>query len=231
MNDNPMKPFAIVHENAPVILVGAGQLYPNDLSDSLTFGKIIVAADGGAEAVLAAGYMPDAIIGDMDSQPSDKRLEGLIHHIPEQDSTDFDKALRSISAPLILACGFTGKRIDHSLAVLTALMTAQEQLCVVVGEESVIALCPPRIAFDLPAGSVFSVFPMQNTSATSTGLKWPLEGVDLGPTRRIGTSNEVSGPVEITVDDPHLIVIVPRAALAELVRALRAAPAQWPARV
>ena len=46
-----------------------------------------------------------------------------LHPIPEQDSTDFDKCLRHIAAPLVLGVGFLGGRVDHELAAFSTLVT------------------------------------------------------------------------------------------------------------
>jgi thiamine pyrophosphokinase len=221
--------FPIVSSDAPIILVGAGQLYPNDLTDSLTYSQRIIAADGGAAAVLAAGHIPEIVIGDMDSVPNDTRLEGRIHQIAEQDSTDFDKALRSVSAPLVLALGFTGRRLDHGLAVMTSLARAPQSACIVVGEESIVFLCPPLLDMDLPRDSVFSLFPMAQLSATSQGLKYPLNGLTFAPDAQIGTSNAVTGPVRVVPSDPKMLVILPRAALAQVIKLLQQSGAKWPA--
>ena len=40
--------------------------------------------------------------------------------IAEQVTTDFEKALYSTRAPVTVALGMTGKRLDHTLAALDA---------------------------------------------------------------------------------------------------------------
>lgn len=49
-------------------------------------------------------------------------LAGRVHHLAEQESTDFDKCLRNIRAPFVLALGVAGARIDHGLAVMNGLV-------------------------------------------------------------------------------------------------------------
>ena len=48
-------------------------------------------------------------IGDIQTQLA----PGVLRPITEQDSTDFEKCLRRISAPEILGFGFLGARVDH----------------------------------------------------------------------------------------------------------------------
>ncbi len=82
----------IVHSDAPVTLVGGGELETKTLLQALQLAPRLVAADGGATAALDAGHIPEAVIGDMDSlRPEDRaRLDaGSIHQIDEQDRHRF----------------------------------------------------------------------------------------------------------------------------------------------
>jgi thiamine pyrophosphokinase len=220
----------IVRSSVPVTLVGGAELRPGDLTTALGLAPTLVAADGGAGALLAAGLMPEAVIGDMDSLPAAAAtaFAGRLHRIAEQETTDFDKALRHIAAPLIIAVGVTGGRFDHELAVMHTLVRRPDQTCIVLGAESLTFVCPPVIDLDLPAGTVFSLFPMGAVGVISDGLQWPTEGLGFAPDRVIGTSNAVTGPVRLLADGPRMLVILPRDTLPEVVRALTAVPATWP---
>ena len=69
-----------------------------------------------------------------------------------------------------------------------------------------------------------SVFPLRRVQARSTGLEWKLDGLTMQPGGQIGTSNRALGPVEIWVDQPGLLALVPRHHLAAVMQALLAAP-------
>jgi thiamine pyrophosphokinase len=108
----------------PLTLVGGGVASLQDLLEAMTYAPTCIAAVGGAQLALEAGVELAAVIGDFDSigqclsqVPVERRI-----HISEQDSTDFDKAMRYISAPLVIAIGFTGGRLDHQLAALNVLV-------------------------------------------------------------------------------------------------------------
>lgn len=227
--------MSIVHSDGPVTLVGGAALGAEDLAEALRVAPVLVAADGGAGAVLAAGLIPAAVIGDMDSlsAAAAAAFADVLHPLAEQDTTDFDKALRHIAAPLVLAVGVTGGRFDHELAVMHALVRHPSRRCVVIGAQSLVFLCPPDLRLDLPVGTVFSLFPMGRVGALSQGLAWPTAGIAFAPDVAIGTSNAVTGPVTVQPDAPLMLVIVPRAALAAVVRALAGqdgpACAPWPA--
>ncbi|WP_299935362.1 thiamine diphosphokinase [uncultured Pelagimonas sp.] len=223
----------IVHALSPVLLVGGGECAEDALTNAMKVSQTIVAADGGAAEVLARGRMPDSVIGDMDSLDPALQAQlapGVLMHIAEQDSTDFDKCLRHIEAPLIEAHGFLGARVDHQLAALTVLVRRSDQCCVLVGAHDVVLVAPPRLVLDLPIGMRFSLFPMAEVTGRSEGLRWPIDGIEFSPDGRIGTSNEVTGPVTLEMDGPGMLIILPPEALPQVTLTLSQSAARWPAR-
>jgi thiamine pyrophosphokinase len=212
-----------------VTLVGGGPLSDADLSTALMLAPSLVAADGGADRCLRAGLRPLAVIGDMDSlSPEAARLlADRLHPVAEQDSTDFDKALSRIDAPLVLALGFVGGRLDHELAALHSLLVRAERPCLLLGPESLCLHAPPRLDLPLEPGTPVSLFPLAPVRARSSGLRWPTDALLFDPAARIGTSNEATGPVALHPQGRGMLVILPRAALASTVAALLAAP-RWP---
>lgn len=223
----------IVYSEDPVLLVGGGDCPQEALTKALMASHLVVAADGGAARVLALGVMPDLVIGDMDSLDPALQAQlapGVLHHISEQDSTDFDKCLRNIDAPLVLAHGFLGARVDHQLAAFTVMVRRAERRCVLVGADDIVLVAPPRLALALPIGMRVSLFPMGTVSGRSKGLRWPINGIEFAPNGRIGTSNEVSGPVELSFDGSQMLLILPPEALPALLEGLNGADADWPVR-
>ncbi len=220
----------IVHSSETITLVGGAPSQAESLHQALEFGPRLVAADGGAGAALAAGYMPEAVIGDMDSLLATDRARipaGRIHQIDEQDSTDFDKCLSRIEAPLILAVGFTGARLDHQLAAYNALVRHHRQRCILIGPEEVILLAPPSLRLDLADGDIVSLFPFAAVEAKSEGLQWPVGGINFAPDGQVGTSNRATGPVWLAVTAPKMLLILPRRVLGTLVETLLARPYGW----
>jgi len=214
----------IVQTNEMVTLLGGGQMAPGDLQAALAHAPFLVAADGGADRALAAGLMPEAVIGDFDSL-SDAARQAIpderLHKIAEQETTDFDKCLRLVEAPLMLGVGFMGKRLDHKLAALAGLVRAPARRCILIGPNDIAFLCPPDLRLELEPGSRFSLFPMGPVRGESRGLTWPIGGIDFLPGGRIGTSNRVEeAVVELTMEAPLMLVILPRAALGAAVSAL-----------
>lgn len=206
----------IVQSSDGVTLIAGGPVRARDLAAALALAPVLVAADGGADRALALGVEPVAVIGDFDSisAAAQARLAGRLHPVPEQESTDFDKALRAIRARFVLALGVLGGRVDHELAALSTLVRGQDAPVIALGREDVMFAGPPRLRLDLRAGDRLSLFPMAAVTGTSRGLQWPIDGIGFAPGGRIGTSNRVAaGPVELAFDGPGMLVILPQARL------------------
>ncbi len=220
----------IVQIIEPITLIGGSKYSRQSLDRALSIAPYVVAADGGANLALAHGIVPKAVIGDLDSLSRASR--GLIpatslHEIPEQDSTDFDKCLRSIQAPLILAVGFTGARTDHHLATFNTLVRHPQRRCLLIGETDLIFLAPPSLNLDLPPGCRLSLFPMGAVEGISDGLRWPIAGINFAPDGRVGTSNQATGPVHLSFTSPKMLVITPVDMFDPVVAALQDTLPTW----
>nr|WP_255599364.1 thiamine diphosphokinase [Hasllibacter sp. MH4015] len=218
--------------NAPLLLVGGGPLPGDTFAFARARCEKVVAVDGGAAAILDLGAIPEAVIGDMDSLPDAARAaipDAHLVHIAEQDSTDFDKALRSVDAPMVLAVGVTGARLDHELAVFHSLIARPDRRVIVVGEEDVVLHLPRAIDLHLPPGTRVSLFPMDGVRVSITGLRWEFDALDLHPARKIGTSNEMAqDQAHLCADGPGVLLILPREALDPAMAALSAADLHSP---
>jgi thiamine pyrophosphokinase len=227
--------MTILHRSdRPVCMVGGGVVAPEDMRAALALAPEVVAADGGAAASLAAGVMPEAVIGDFDSLDAATRARipaDRLHHVPEQESTDFDKALRAVAAPLVIGLGFLGARLDHQLAAFTTLAARPDRACLLMGPEEIVVLLPPDLSVETAMGDRVSIYPLLPVTGRSEGLEWPINGLSLAPDGRIGTSNRATGPVRLAMDAPGALGIFPRGVLRPLCAALlRPGAARWPAR-
>ena len=207
----------IVTSADPVTLVGGGPVDGADLSRAVALAPLVVAADSGVNRAHALGQRVDHVIGDMDSTgilPLDDHPQ--FHPIPEQMTTDLDKCLYSVAAPFFIGVGFLGGRLDHTLAACHALVRADAQRVVLLGETDLVFLAPQVLALDLPVGTRLSLFPMGAVSGESSGLEYPLAGHGFSPDRMIGTSNAVTGPVRLRLDARRMLVILPKAFLEDV---------------
>jgi len=215
---------SIVHYFEKVTLVGAGKAYNGDITEALTYAPRLVAADGGVKNAVKIGQMPDLVIGDMDSARK-RDLAGLppdrVVRIAEQDTTDFEKCLMTFSAPLILGVGFLGGRLDHELAALSVLVRYAAQPCILLSRTELCFHLATTLTLAVDPGTRLSLFPMARVSGRSTGLRWPIAGLDFAPDGRIGTSNAVEDTqVTLAMDGPGMLIILPRATLPQVIAAL-----------
>lgn len=215
----------VIDSTENITLVGGSAVAPGLIGRLLDRAPVLVAADGGADLAWAEGHRPRAVIGDMDSiaDLAEWAARGVeMVEIAEQLSTDFEKCLYSLRAPLILACGFLGARTDHALAAMSGLLRYAEARVILVSETEIVFHTPPALAIDLPEGTTVSFFPLAPVTGTrSAGLEWSVEGLALRPGGRIGTSNRaLGGRVEAGFDVPGVLTILPAAMLDAAMTAL-----------
>ncbi|MCE1196746.1 thiamine diphosphokinase [bacterium] len=184
---------------------------------------LVIAADSGLVAAMAAGVLPDLAVGDFDSLPDRGALaampEGSVLEYPaDKDDTDTELALRVAAergADWIAVAGGGGGRLDHLLGVfsLFARRSGFAPREWHTGEESAYAIAAGETArFAALPGDIVSVFPagLEGSSGmTSEGLKWPLKGLvwDRG---YFGISNLATGNgISISAGTSGLVIILP----------------------
>ena len=128
-------------------------------------------------------------------------------------------------APLYIAAGFTGRRIDHSLAVLHAMLRNAHKRIVAIGSDDVMALVPPgrTLTVEVGSGARVSVFPLAPVAGLrSTGLNWPIDGLSMAAGTQIGTSNHaIAAEITVAFDRPGALLLLERRHLGALAAALR----------
>jgi len=223
----PILPF-----DGLLIIVGGGVVDHELLRNLYVSGGHLVGADGGADEIVRAGLAPEAIVGDMDSLANPDGWLGRTRlvRIAEQDTTDFEKALYSTRAPVTVAMGMTGGRLDHTLAALDAMARhARNRNIILVDQEDVAAALTGSFDFEVAEGERVSVHPLGVVRfKRSFGLKYPLDGLKMVLGERTGTSNEAtSGLFRIEVEPrsraPWLLILQ-KSNLLRLVAALMQEP-------
>lgn len=189
-------------------------------------GVLIIAADGGARHLLAAGLFPDIAVGDFDSLSSSDlsalRASGCeIRSFPAaKDATDTEIAVEQAferGAREIVIYGGMGSRLDHSLANVLLLKLIHEKGGrgrVTDGEQSA-ELLVDRVEITGRPGDVVSVVPLtaRLEGLTIRGLRFPLHEavVPMGSSLTISNEFGESGSAEITLRKGMAVVFrVPR---------------------
>ena len=209
----------------PIAIVGGGSVDPILLVELADHGVALVGADGGGDAIGDAGLVPAAIMGDLDSlrDRAGWEVRTRVIHMPDQITTDFQKAIRATSAPVTLALGMTGKRLDHTLAALSAVLQyAPTRRLLLVDEVDVALAVVGAIGFEAGLRERVSIHPLLPIRFShSSGLFYPMDGLLLEPGGLIGTSNEgTGGRVEIVpADDTPWLLILGKERLWDLIKA------------
>ncbi|WP_232830318.1 thiamine diphosphokinase [Oceanicella sp. SM1341] len=230
MTSDPSTPLPRLGDpEAMVTLVGGGELREPTLAAAEALAPRLFAADGGADRLQAFGRLPEAIIGDIDSLGPQEgfRAAGVeIRAVAEQDSTDFEKCLAHVASRLVIAVGFTGGRVDHMLAVLSAMAARPARRVLLLGPEDLCFLASGPLSLDLAAGTRVSLWPVAPTRVTECeGLVWSARGMEMAPDGRIGTSNAAKGgPVRLAFANPGMMVFLPASELGQAAAMLRCAP-------
>lgn len=184
---------------------------------------LIVGVDGGAARWLTLGVVPHLVTGDFDSLAPEV-LAALaaggarVHPTPDQDFTDLDKALTHVlteeGATEVRIFGATGGRLDHTFAVLSALVKhgrsgADVRLVDHIGETWLVNGAA-SVTDDTLLGRIVSLLALgEATGIHTTGVRWPLVGESLRPGVRDGTSNEaVETTVTVRVATGDLLLMV-----------------------
>lgn len=197
---------------SPVVLVGGAKFDESVLLSLIRAGCSVVAADGGANILRKLGLSPSAIVGDLDSlQNIDHwKNQTKVLHIAEQDSTDFEKCLYTVKAPITVAIGFTGQRFDHTLVTLHLMQSYVDLKLLLVTGEDVCFAWRGDLTMRLPEGERFSLYPLTRTEfISSTGLKYPLNELTMEQGSLIGTSNRsVAGNVEVMAKQDGIYLVI-----------------------
>ena len=214
----------IVHSLDPITLIGGSLLDRSDLNKSLTIAPTVVAADGGVRHLTKNDPDPKAIIGDFDSLPKDAEVAypDRLHRVAEQDTTDFEKVLQRVDAPLFLALGFLGGRIDHSFSALNVVARHAKKSVILFGQQDILLRVPGHLRLTMPIATPLALLPMGDAKVWTTGLKWDMTAAVLAPNGMVSSSNAVANAiVDIRVEGSVLLTL-PKALLDGLISAVRA---------
>lgn len=182
----------------------------------------VVAIDGGAEALLAAGRAPTRLVGDMDSIKESTIREmvrlgvPIERHPPHKRDTDAALALRALpDADEILFLGPGGGRADHALANLHLLAEAalRARAWAVDDDAETFVATPTRpLDLALPLGATASMIPFDARvdGIRYEGFRYPLHDATMLAGDPYGMSNVAEAPRQrIEVRAGRLLVLRP----------------------
>ncbi len=185
------KAFLLLNGEPPMVM-------PN-----LSIYNIVCATDGAYNYFEKNNITPDFISGDFDSV---KTLPNNIEviHTPNQNYTDFDKALQILfkrGFKTVDVYGASGQEQDHFLGNLhTAILWKDKIKLNFYDNYSSYFLADKLSVINDCNGKTISLMPFPKTvGITTKGLQYPLNNEDLSFTTRIGTRN-VAVEDEVTIE-------------------------------
>ena len=180
-------------------LVAGDRPLPADVT-KLARDALVVGADGGGERLLAAGIEPDAVVGDLDSLSAAAR-EKLAARLGRDDNpgrSALEKAVawaRAQGADAITVVGWSGGRLDHTLAAL-ALAFEGVQLH---DDHFRVTAVAGSAEFAAQPGTLFSLMALPEAVVSVGGARWNLEKESLSMGAR-GMHNEVAAGGHVRVE-------------------------------
>jgi thiamine pyrophosphokinase len=184
--------------------------------------SLVIATDGAARYAMQHAIKLDAIVGDMDSLTQDATdfysAQGTqIIPVVEQNSNDFEKALRYIASTgndaNVCVFGIHGRRTDHVLANFSVLQRHTNDFENIVAYDETLVhqfltTSKNAITLDLPLGTIVSLTPMPKAvGVTTSGLFYPLENATMIFGENEGLSNRAeSGEASILIGSGALLV-------------------------
>ena len=160
----------------------------------------IIACDGAVEKLHAEGFVPDHIVGDLDSIPEQmrQRYADRIHYDKDQDTNDLTKAVRFAhrsGIKEIIILGATGLREDHTLGNISLLadyITLFDKVEMLT-DYGLFTPIHKTTTFESYPGQQISIFSLTpETKLTTEGLRWPINDKSLTSWWQ-GTLNEALG--------------------------------------
>ncbi len=205
-----------------VVIVAGSSLDSGLDAALLEQADLLIAVDGGADAVAAAGVAPSMLIGDMDSiapgTRGDLEAAGIETVLLEtaKDETDTEAALRLAveqGADEITVFGaLGGPRLDHLVGNLLLLSSPWLAGIAVrmVDDSHEVFLVSGDVVFAGRQSDVVSLLPLTPRvfNVRTQGLLYPLVGEPLLQSSTRGVSNEMTGPeARVTHGDGVLLLI------------------------
>lgn len=171
------------------------------LKPLLSWPDVVIAADGGLQCARDAGFCPHVYVGDGDSGGQMRPGLTCVPLTPEKDITDLEAAYdwaRDYGIRELLLTGCTGGRLDHHMAAMTLLETAETE-----GVHAVLLDARNRVVFLRPGSyrlpnhgyRYFSLIPVEQLlrGVTISGARYPLAFRDVRRGDSLTVSNEFLG--------------------------------------
>ena len=177
------KKYRLITEGFDAVILAAGDFPSHSIPLQVLeqYHDRIICCDGAADTLIQSGFYPKIVIGDGDSISPETRI-ALFDRIicdKDQETNDLTKAFRyaiSQNFKRLLILGATGKREDHTLGNISLLVDYMDHAEIrMLTNYGVVIPVAGNAVFKSCPGQQISVFCMDQSPLTLSGLKWPVE--------------------------------------------------------
>ena len=204
-----------------IIVANAPELDAKAYIEHIQAAGRVIAADGGASALLRAGIIPDLVIGDLDSLNSAEQeaLEAAgaeLRRFPRaKDETDLELALLEAAAQgfrSIDILGALGGRWDHTLAnvALLAMEPLRGRRVCLLDQRQMLYLVRDQAIIRGQRGDTISLIPLTAAvqGITTHGLQYALDNATLSFEHARGISNVLlEPPAHVSIGAGLLLIV------------------------
>tara|TARA_R110002110_G_scaffold124505_2_gene301882 strand:+ start:31636 stop:32313 length:678 start_codon:yes stop_codon:yes gene_type:complete len=180
------------------LIIAGGDMSPPDIPSNIATHQTLLCLDGAATVVQRYKITPDIILGDLDTlviQYANIRQiqaafpKSTIVHTPDQNKTDFEKALDYVvqhNLGTVLCLGLLGKAMDHTLSNLSLFARYSTIVPLTLlhsfeNQKQWGFMLPPKCCIHTQINQTTSLIPISEAIVSSKGLKWELEHAKLNP--------------------------------------------------
>ena len=192
----------MVEQATPILILNGDLRWAEDLARLARKAPLVLAADGGANALARIGVRPDAVIGDLDSIDAGTRSwigEERMVFRPDQGSTDFEKALtfafEDSNIDRLTVLGALGGRLDHTIGNLGVLAReARGPGLIFLSDQEQVLATATEVNLDANPGETWSFWTLDpGVRVTLEGVRWPVKNAPLTIGDHPSISNKATG--------------------------------------
>lgn len=171
----------------------------------------IIAADGAVNTLHAMRCLPKCVIGDLDSVSPKLRAQYHCIHQPDQDQSDFQKALAYLDQedlfPVIIL-GMNGGHLDHILNNLNIFLET-DHLFYAPPIWGRVLRASTQVSLNLMPNTKISLMGIPGAVVSSCGLKWELTRHRLSfPGDQSCFNRGVQAQVMLEVHEGNVLVLI-----------------------
>ena len=197
----------------PLVIVANGEFPTHSIPlGILKNANSILACDGAANTLLDKGYIPDIILGDLDSisDENKKKYNKNIIEIHDQSQNDLRKALnftKEQNINDISIIGASGKREDHMIGNIFNLLDYKDLNIILFTDKGFFSCIHQDQTIDSFKGQQVSIFAVDSSiKITSNNLKYNFNNISIN-NMFMGTLNESnSGSFRLEISHGSLLI-------------------------